>query len=383
MARAVMALSGGMDSTSLLLRLLADGFTVDCLSYNYGQKHSVELERAQMNIQYLAENGFIVEHKIIDLSGAMAAFDSSLIDCGASVPEGHYEAQQMKSTVVPNRNAIFSSILYGYALSISSKEDCNVEIALGVHSGDHEIYPDCRPEFYNALEHAFAIGNWDSEKIKFTLPYLDGDKTSILLDAQEAIAQMNLDFDTLYRNTITSYNPDEDGRSSGKSGADIERILAFNTIGRKDPVEYQESWEDVLQHAIQTELQHKEDEYKQRLTEEQYYVTRQSGTERAFTGLYWDEKRDGDYFCICCGHLLFTAEMKYDSGCGWPSFHTEHPGAGITRIDDFSHGMRRIEVRCSKCDAHLGHVFNDGPRLHGGERYCINSASLDFEEDEQ
>lgn len=378
-----MALSGGMDSTSLLLRLLADGFTVDCLSYNYGQKHSVELERAQMNIQYLAENGFIVEHKIIDLSGAMAAFDSSLIDGGASVPEGHYEAQQMKSTVVPNRNAIFSSILYGYALSISSKEDCNVEIALGVHSGDHEIYPDCRPEFYNALEHAFAIGNWDSEKIKFTLPYLDGDKTSILLDAQEAIAQMNLDFDTLYRNTITSYNPDEDGRSSGKSGADIERILAFNTIGRKDPVEYQESWEDVLQHAIQTELQHKEDGYKQRLTEEQYYVTRQSGTERAFTGLYWDEKRDGDYFCICCGHLLFTAEMKYDSGCGWPSFHTEHPGAGITRIDDFSHGMRRIEVRCSKCDAHLGHVFNDGPRLHGGERYCINSASLDFEEDEQ
>ncbi|MAM36555.1 MAG: 7-cyano-7-deazaguanine synthase, partial [Euryarchaeota archaeon] len=228
MARAVMALSGGMDSTSLLLRLLADGFTVDCLSYNYGQKHSVELERAQLNIQYLAENGFIVEHKIIDLSSAMSAFESSLIDGGTSVPEGHYEAQQMKSTVVPNRNAIFSSILYGYALSISMKEDCNVEIALGVHSGDHEIYPDCRPEFYNALEHAFAIGNWESEKIKFTLPYLDGDKTSILLDAQEAIAQMNLDFDTLFRNTITSYNPDEDGRSSGKSGADIERILAFN-----------------------------------------------------------------------------------------------------------------------------------------------------------
>ena len=206
-----MALSGGMDSTSLLLRLLADGFTVDCLSYNYGQKHSVELERAQLNIQYLAENGFIVEHKIIDLSSAMSAFESSLIDGGASVPEGHYEAQQMKSTVVPNRNAIFSSILYGYALSISSKEDCNVEIALGVHSGDHEIYPDCRPEFYNALEHAFAIGNWDSEKIKFTLPYLDGDKTTILLDAQEAIAQMNLDFDTLFRNTITSYNPDDAG----------------------------------------------------------------------------------------------------------------------------------------------------------------------------
>ena len=137
-----MALSGGMDSTALLMRLLADQYKVDCISYNYGQKHSVELERAQLNIEYLASKGFEIEHKIIDLSSAMGAFESSLLKGGEDIPEGHYEAEQMKSTVVPNRNAIFASIMYGYALSVSNRESCKVEIALGVHSGDHEIYPD-------------------------------------------------------------------------------------------------------------------------------------------------------------------------------------------------------------------------------------------------
>ena len=382
MQRAVMALSGGMDSTSLLMRLLADGYKVDCLSYEYGQKHNVELDRAILNIQYLASKGFEIKHKIIDISGGMATFESSLIGQGSEIPEGHYEAEQMKSTVVPNRNAIFASIMYGYALSISLRENCNVEIALGVHSGDHEIYPDCRPEFYHALEHAFAVGNWDSEKVRFSLPYLNGDKTSILSDAEKAIVALGLDFDTIFGNTNTSYNPDEQGRSSGRSGADIERILAFNAIGRRDPVEYQDSWSNVLRNAIRIQEQHLDAKYREQLTAEQYHVTRESGTERAFTGMYWDEKRNGDYFCICCGHMLFTSQMKFDSGCGWPSFHTEHPDAGILRIDDVSHGMRRTEVQCAQCKAHLGHVFNDGPRQFGGERYCINSASLDFKEDE-
>jgi len=377
-----MALSGGMDSTSLLMRLLADGYKVDCLSYEYGQKHNVELDRAILNIQYLASKGFEIKHKIIDISGGMATFESSLIGQGSEIPEGHYEAEQMKSTVVPNRNAIFASIMYGYALSISLRENCNVEIALGVHSGDHEIYPDCRPEFYHALEHAFAVGNWDSEKVRFSLPYLNGDKTSILSDAEKAIVALGLDFDTIFGNTNTSYNPDEQGRSSGRSGADIERILAFNAIGRRDPVEYQDSWSNVLRNAIRIQEQHLDAKYREQLTAEQYHVTRESGTERAFTGMYWDEKRNGDYFCICCGHMLFTSQMKFDSGCGWPSFHTEHPDAGILRIDDVSHGMRRTEVQCAQCKAHLGHVFNDGPRQFGGERYCINSASLDFKEDE-
>ncbi len=119
-------------------------------------------------------------------------------------------------------------------------------------------------------------------------------------------------------------------------------------------------------------------EWRSRLTPLQYHVTREGGTERPGTGALNMEDRDGDYFCICCGNLLFTSQMKYHSGCGWPAFHTEHPDAGIRRLKDTTHGMVRVEVRCKDCDAHLGHVFEDGPARFGGERYCINSASLDF-----
>ena len=378
--RAVMAFSGGMDSTSLLMRLLADGYTVDCLSYEYGQKHNLELDRAKQNISYLEGNGFQVTHRIVDLSSAMNLFHSSLIVGGEDVPQGHYEEEAMKATVVPNRNAIFASILYGYALSIALKEECGVEIALGVHSGDHEIYPDCRPEFYQAIGHAFAIGNWDSDKVSFKLPYLDGDKESILRDAEIAIDKLGLEFSTIYRNTNTSYNPDELGRASGTSGADIERILAFHAVGKEDPVEYVNSWSQVLNNALEIEKQHKDAEYKQRLTDLQYHVTRENGTEAAFSGIYWNEEGDGKYSCLCCGHNLFNSEMKFDSGCGWPSFHSELDDASIIRLEDNSHGRVRTELRCSKCDAHLGHVFNDGPVQFGGERYCINSASIDFEE---
>ena len=255
--RAVMALSGGMDSTGLLMRLLADGYKVSCLSYNYGQKHSIELERAEANIAYLASNGIEVEHRIADLSSAMGIFHSALTTEGYEVPEGHYEEDQMKQTVVPNRNAIFSSILYGYALSIALREECDVVIALGVHSGDHAIYPDCRPEFYDAISHAFEVGNWDSEKVSFHLPYIDGDKETILRDAEDALSILNLDFDTVFTNTNTSYNPDAQGRSSGRSGADVERILAFHAIGRKDPVPYVESWGTVLSNALQVEKEMK------------------------------------------------------------------------------------------------------------------------------
>jgi len=379
--RAVMALSGGMDSTGLLMRLLADGYKVDCISYEYGQKHNIELERAKANIEYLNQHGIDVIHRIVDLSSAMGIFESALLKGGEDIPEGHYEQDQMKATVVPNRNAIFASILYGYALSIALRENTNVVIALGVHSGDHAIYPDCRPEFYSALEHAFIEGNWDSEKISFHLPYIEGDKELILRDASLAIDALDLDFDVVFANTNTSYNPDEFGRSSGTSGADVERILAFHAIGRKDPVQYVNSWEDVLESALRTEASHKDKQYLDRLSDLQYQVTRKSATEPAFSGMYWDEKRHGNYHCICCDHLLFESKSKYDSGCGWPSFHTEHESSGILRIADNSLGGSRVEVKCASCDAHLGHVFEDGPADFGGERYCINSASMEFEEE--
>ena len=252
--RAVMALSGGMDSTALLVHLLAEGYQVSCISYNYGQKHAVELDRACENIAYLKSEGYLVEHKIADLTSTMGLFHSALTTDGYDVPEGHYEEEQMKQTVVPNRNAIFASILYGYALSTSIREDSDVIVALGVHSGDHEIYPDCRPEFYEALSIAFQIGNWDSNRVSFHLPYIDGDKESILRDAEVSLDKLNLDFDIIFRNTNTSYNPDSEGRSSGRSGADIERILAFHAIGKKDPLEYVGGWDSVLKHALNVQL---------------------------------------------------------------------------------------------------------------------------------
>ena len=123
----------------------------------------------------------------------------------------------------------------------------------------------------------------------------------------------------------------------------------------------------------------RDSEWRERLTDLQYHVTREAGTEPPNSGIHYMENRKGDYLCICCGHLLFTSHMKFDSRCGWPAFHTEDKNAGIKRIRDTSYGMLRIEVRCGSCDAHLGHVFDDGPIEFGGERYCINSASIDFE----
>lgn len=253
--RAVMALSGGMDSTSLLLRLLREEYYVTCVSFLYGQKHSIEIEKAIENIERLQSNGLRLEHKVIDLSSVMGSFHSALTDENIEVPEGHYEELQMKQTVVPNRNSIFSSILYGMGLSISLAENCDVVIALGVHSGDHAIYPDCRPEFYNALSNAFSIGNWDSERISFELPYINGDKTTILKDAVISCDILNLNFNEIMGSTITSYNPDKNGRSSGKSGSDVERILAFHEIGLVDPIQYSSSWDSVLENALK--LKHK------------------------------------------------------------------------------------------------------------------------------
>jgi peptide-methionine (R)-S-oxide reductase len=120
-------------------------------------------------------------------------------------------------------------------------------------------------------------------------------------------------------------------------------------------------------------------EWHKQLTPEQYHVTREKGTERAFTGAYWDNKKEGVYRCIGCGEPLFSSDTKFESGTGWPSFTEPMPGSNVETEDDTSYGMRRIEVHCKNCGAHLGHVFPDGPGP-GGQRYCINSCSLNFEE---
>ena len=125
-----------------------------------------------------------------------------------------------------------------------------------------------------------------------------------------------------------------------------------------------------------------DEKWKDKLTEEEYKVTRQCGTEPPFSGKYYNHKEDGVYRCVCCDATLFSSSTKYDSGSGWPSFYDAVNKDAIKEIEDNSLGMKRVEIKCAKCDAHLGHVFPDGPNPTG-MRYCVNSLSLDFDKDDE
>jgi len=254
----VVSLSGGMDSSTLLLRALREYDSVTAMSFDYGQKHVVELQRAQALVDYLNENGHSVNYRVIKLDGLVDLLNSALVTGGDDVPEGHYEQDNMKATVVPNRNKIFASITQAVALSVANETQEQTDIALGIHAGDHAIYPDCRQEFSDADDAAFRMGNWDHERVGYFTPYLEGDKFDILEDGLVLCDELGIDFDEVYSRTNTSYKPMthliEMEVSIGpqqtqmqkvpvwfsdyKSASSVERIEAFIKLGRRDPVDY-------------------------------------------------------------------------------------------------------------------------------------------------
>jgi 7-cyano-7-deazaguanine synthase len=245
----VVSLSGGMDSSTLLLKAIKDyNGNVTALSFNYGQKHVVELERAQSLVDYLNANGYNIKYRQIKLDGLVDLLNSALVEGGEDVPEGHYEEENMKATVVPNRNKIFASITQAVALSVATSTKEKTDIALGIHAGDHAIYPDCRQEWRDADDHAFRMGNWDSELVGYYTPYLETDKFGILQDGQELCDYLELEFNEVYKRTNTSYKPYPSGNSDYKSASSVERVEAFIKLGQPDPVQYEDetgpvSWE--------------------------------------------------------------------------------------------------------------------------------------------
>jgi len=267
---AVLSLSGGLDSSTLLLHLIEKKYNVQCITFDYNQKHKIEIEKSKELIEYLNKKGYNISHQVIKLDGLDKLLVSGLVDNDSMImKKGHYAHENALTTVVPNRNAIFSSIVYAVALSISKRENTHCLIALGTHMGDFDnnkqsgIYPDCSEEFKKAIEYAFKIGNWDSDKVDYYAPYNVTDKTGVLTDGIKCCHKLGLDYTEIYKRTNTSYLPviiKQDKPlyySDYKSGSSIERIESFIKLGLKDPLQYANedgslvSWEYVKQYVEQ------------------------------------------------------------------------------------------------------------------------------------
>lgn len=236
MKKAILSLSGGLDSTCLLMYLLSNDYEVKSYSFQYGQKHQVELEKVKRNIEFLQGKGFKLSHQIIDLRDCFSDSNSSLHVGGAPIPEGHYTEENMKSTVIENRNVIFSAIIYGKALSWANKTESNVDVFLGLHSGDHTCYRDTSEESRIACEHAFKVSNWGSERVGYEAPFNHMDKGGVLAEGLRAMTILGFndsEINLVLGNTHTCYNPDSEGRSCGKCGSCIEEsqkvLMSDNT----------------------------------------------------------------------------------------------------------------------------------------------------------
>ena len=215
--KVVVIYSGGMDSFTVLNRALHDGKEVYALTFDYGQRHVKEIEYASTVCKSLNVN-----HKVIDISAINQLLAGSSLTDDIDIPEGHYEAESMKSTVVPNRNMILLSLAVGYAVSVGASQ-----VYYGAHSGDHAIYPDCRPEFVMKMNDVCKIANYES--VEIFSPYLKETKSDILTDG----LKMGLKYD----NTWTCYNGRE--KACGQCGACQERLEAFKDNNVTDPLNYE------------------------------------------------------------------------------------------------------------------------------------------------
>ncbi|AEF54919.1 7-cyano-7-deazaguanine synthase QueC [Marinomonas posidonica] len=215
--KAVVVYSGGMDSFTVLNTAIQQGLEVYAISFNYGQKHSKELQVAAQVCQSLN-----IPHKIVDITAINSLMANSSLTSDEDIPEGHYESDSMKSTVVPNRNMVLLSMAIAYAVSLEAGK-----VYYGAHSGDHHIYPDCRPEFVDAMNAVAQIANYQA--VDIVTPFLHSSKGEIL--------KAGLDMKLNYGNTWTCYNGRE--KSCGKCGACNERLEAFAEQGQTDPLEYE------------------------------------------------------------------------------------------------------------------------------------------------
>lgn len=236
------SLSGGLDSTCLLMHYLAKGFSVKAFSFDYGQKHDIELKKVKKNIKFLQEKGFPVEHQCINLRDCFSDSASSLSkNSDEAIPHERYDSDNQKVTVVEQRNVIFSAIIYGKALSWSKKTNSNVLISLGIHANDTAVYPDTTPESQKMARELFRISNWGSERIDYEAPYQYFKKDEVLKDGINSMTEMGLnkaEIKKVLKNTHSCYDPDKDGRSCGKCGTCQERIACFALNNIKDPIRY-------------------------------------------------------------------------------------------------------------------------------------------------
>ena len=240
--KVVISLSGGLDSTMLLMYYLAKGYEVKAYSFEYGQKHNVELKKVKKNVKFLQNKGYKITHQTINLTDVFSDSASSLHkNSKEEIPHEKYDSETQKSTVVENRNVIFSAIIYGKALAWANKTQDNVIISLGIHSNDNSIYPDCRPESQEMAKELFRISNWGSEKVDYEAPFVHISKADVLGLGLNAMNNMNMtkrDIQAILKNTHSCYDVDEKGESCGKCGTCQERLEAFAHNNIKDPIKY-------------------------------------------------------------------------------------------------------------------------------------------------